>query len=173
MVEFLINLGQSPVSLAMATSAWVVPTMQSIHIICIAIIFISVLLIAMRILGYAWGGQSIRQTVSRFAPWAWTALVILACTGIVLILAEPPRELMAISFWLKMALLILAIVISLRFLHVVRTDAAYESPTLHPSAGLRLRTVLTLAVWVAIIFLGRFIAYDPLIWGSLSPISSI
>ena len=40
MFEFLINLSQSPLSLAMATSPWVVPTMQSIHIIAIAVIFI-------------------------------------------------------------------------------------------------------------------------------------
>lgn len=173
MVEFLIDLGQSPISLAMATSPWVVPTMQSIHIMCIAVIFISVLLIAMRILGYAWGGQSIRQTVNRFAPWAWTALAFLALTGIVLILAEPPRELMAVSFWLKMALLVVAGVVSVRFLNAVRSDPTYESLTIDADGALRLRTVVTVAIWVAIIFLGRFIAYDPLIWGSLSPIGWI
>lgn len=173
MVEFLIELGQSPISLAMATSPWVVPTMQSIHIVCIAVIFTSVLLISMRILGYAWGGQSIRQTVSRFAPWAWISLVILAATGIVLILAEPPRELMAVSFWLKMALLVIAIFVSVRFLQAVRRDPIYENLSIDADGALRLRTVLTLAIWVAIIFLGRFIAYDPLIWGSLSPIGWI
>ena len=173
MVEFLINFGQTPLSLAMSTSPWVVPTMQTIHILSIAIIFTSVLLIAMRVLGYAWGGQSIRQTVDRFRPWAIAALIVLASTGIILILAEPMREVLAVSFWLKMVLLAVAIAISVRFLQVVRANPAYMDATVNPDPSSRAMTIATVAIWVAIIFLGRFIAYDPLIWGQLSPIAGI
>jgi hypothetical protein len=173
MVDFLVNFGQSPMSLAMSTSAWVVPTMQSIHIMSIATIFISVLVIAMRVLGLAWQGQSIHQTVGRFAPWAWGSLVVLACTGVVLILAEPLREIMAISFWVKMGLLVVAIIISVRFLNAVRRDQSFAEPIAVAGRPMKIKTVLTLVVWVAIIFMGRFIAYDPLIWGALSPIGSV
>lgn len=173
MVEFLIDLSQSPLSLAMATSPWVVPTMQSIHIMAIAVIFISVLMIALRICGVRWGGVSVRSTADRFAPWAWCALAVLATTGIVLILAEPLREIMAISFWFKMILLAIAITISVRFLRVVHSEEAYtqaEGPT---GGALRRNAIVTIVIWVAIIFLGRFIAYDPLVWGALSPIGSV
>lgn len=172
MRDFLIELGQTPISLAMATSPWVVPTFQSIHIIALAILFTSVLVTGLRVLGLVWGKQSVRQTAERFAPWAWVALASLAISGIILILAEPIRELMAISFWVKMALLVVAIVISIRFLRAVRRDDQYADADGTPDAAHRLRAVITLAIWVAIIFMGRFIAYDPLIWGSLSPISS-
>lgn len=173
MVDLLIALGQTPLSLAMATSPWVVPTMQSIHIISIAVIFTSVLIIALRVLGLAWAGQSIRQTADRFAPWAWIALVVLAATGVVLILAEPLREILAISFWLKMLLVVVAIVVSVRFLRLVRRNEAFAAPDGVADTTMRRKTVATLAIWIAIIFLGRFIAYDTLIWGPLSPISSI
>jgi len=173
MVEFLIDLSQSPLSLAMATSPWVVPTMQSIHIMAISVIFISVLMIALRVMGITWGGVSVRSTSDRFAPWAWLALGVLALTGIILILAEPLREIMAISFWLKMILLAIAIVISVRFLRAVHSKDLYVQDHGPIDAGLRRNAVVTIAIWVAIIFLGRFIAYDPLVWGSLSPIGSV
>lgn len=173
MVDFLIELGQSPLSLAMATSPWVVPTMQSIHIMSIAVIFISVLVTALRVMGVTWSGVSVRSTAGRFAPWAWAALAILALTGIVLILAEPLREIMAISFWIKMILLAIAIVISVRFLRAVRSDEAYAAVDGEADPALRRNAMVTIAIWVAIIFMGRFIAYDPLVWGSLSPISSV
>lgn len=173
MVDLLINLSQTPLALAMATSPWVVPTMQSIHIMSIAVIFISVLLIAMRASGYAWAGLSVRQTVARFAPWAWTALAVLALTGIVLILAEPIRELLAVSFWIKMVLLALTLVISVRFLRGVRREAAYAEVDGPVNPRLRRNAVVTIVLLVIIIFMGRFIAYDPLIWGTLSPISAI
>ncbi len=173
MVDLLINLSQTPLALAMATSPWVVPTMQSIHIMSIAVIFISVLLIAMRASGYAWAGLSVRQTVARFAPWAWTALAVLALTGVVLILAEPIRELLAVSFWIKMVLLALTLVISVRFLRGVRSEAAFAEVDGPVNPRLRRDSVVTVVLLVVIIFMGRFIAYDPLIWGTLSPISAI
>lgn len=173
MVELLISLSQTPLALAMATSPWVVPTMQSIHIMSIAVAFVSILLIAMRVSGYAWIGVSVRQTVGRFAPWAWGALVLLALTGIVLILAEPIRELMAISFWIKMVLLAVTIVISVRFLRAVRQQEAFSAVDGPASPLLRRTAIVTVALLVVIIFMGRFIAYDPLVWGSLSPITSI
>lgn len=172
MRDLLIELGQTPISLAMATSAWIVPTFQSIHIISLAILFTSVLVTGLRVLGLVWGKQSVRQTAERFAPWAWVALTFLAISGVVLILAEPVRELMAISFWLKMILLVIAIIISIRFLRAVKRDEQFADADGKPDAAHRVRAVITLAIWVAIIFLGRFIAYDPLIWGTLSPISS-
>jgi hypothetical protein len=173
MVEFLANLSQTPLALAMATSPWVVPTMQSIHIMAIAVIFISILLIALRVAGYAWGGVSVRQTVARFAPWAWMALALLAMTGIVLILAEPIRELMAISFWIKMVLLAATITIAVRFLRAVRTEEAFAAADGPTSPAMRRNAIVTVVLLVVIIFMGRFIAYDPLVWGPLSPITSI
>jgi len=173
MVELLIELSQSPLSLAMATSPWVVPTMQSIHIMAIAVVFISILVTALRVVGISWRGVSIRQTVDRFAPWAWTALALLVLTGLILIMAEPIRELMAISFWVKMALLVALIVISARFMRTVRTNASLADTEAKGDPGMRRTAILTVAMLVVIIFMGRFIAYDPLIWGSASPIASI
>lgn len=173
MVELLANLSQTPLALAMSTSPWVVPTMQSIHIMSIAVIFISILLIALRVSGYAWGGVSVRQTVARFAPWAWVALTLLALTGIVLILAEPIRELMAISFWIKMVLVAATIAISVRFLRAVRNKDGFAEADAPVDPALRRNAILTVVLLVVIIFMGRFIAYDPLVWGPLSPITAI
>jgi magnesium-transporting ATPase (P-type) len=137
MRELLIELGQTPISLAMATSAWIVPTFQSVHIISLAVLFTSVLITGLRVLGLVWAGQSVRQTAARFAPWAWIALASLALSGIVLILAEPIRELMAISFWLKMILLVIAITISVRFLRTVQRDERFAVPDALPDRQMR------------------------------------
>jgi putative copper export protein len=147
--------------------------MQSIHIMAIAVVFISVLVTALRVAGISWRGISIRQTVDRFAPWAWTALALLALTGLILIMAEPIRELMAISFWVKMALLVALTIISARFMRTVRSNASLADSEAKGDPQMRLTALLTVAMLVIIIFMGRFIAYDPLIWGPASPIASI
>lgn len=171
MMQALSDFGQNPISLTMASSFWVVPTMQSIHILAIAVIFLSVLVVVLRLLGLAWVGQSVRQTTDRFTPWVIGALVVLGCTGLVLILAEPVRELMAVSLWLKMALLLIAVLISLRFLRALKRDPVYWDQKSGTDSRIRGFAVLTIGIWVGLIFLGRFIAYDPLVWGHLSPLA--
>jgi hypothetical protein len=85
-------------------SSWIIPTIQSIHIIGVGVVLGSVLMINLRILGWAGMDQTLRQTTSRFGPWLTGALCLLLATGILMVVGEPVRELMTFSFWLKMFL---------------------------------------------------------------------
>jgi uncharacterized membrane protein len=95
----------------------------------------------------------------RFAPWFWTALSVKAATGLVLCISEPIRQVTALSFWIKMALLADAVVLTL----VLRRNGAAAT------GGTRAVAVALVVTWIAIIFLGRAIAYDVEVWGHWSP----
>ena len=139
-------------------NAWVIPLIQSIHIVGIAVVLGSVLMINLRILGWAGMDQTLRQTSSRFAPWVTSALYLLLATGILMVIGEPVRELVTFSFWLKMFLVALSTVIAVTFQRKLRADH-------QPIKWLALATFL---IWACIIILGRLIAYDH-VWGSWSP----
>jgi uncharacterized membrane protein len=168
--EFVDWLGQSEFSLGLAQSGWVTPTVQTIHILAIAVIVSSVLMIDLRVMGFAGRSQTLRDTSRRFAPWFWGALIVLALTGVAMIVTEPVRSLLAISFWVKMAALAVGIAVAIWFLRSLERNDAYREET----QEVRLRTkafgIATLLIWVVIIFLGRFIAYDYQLWGRLSPL---
>jgi len=106
-------LASTPPSIMLAQSSWVVPTVQTVHIVVIAILWSSVLMVGLRVMGWAAPSQPLEATVERFRPWFWGALAVLATTGIILIVTEPPRELMAVSFWLKMLMLAVAVAVAL------------------------------------------------------------
>ena len=137
---------------------WIIPLIQSIHIVGIAVVLGSVLMINLRILGWAGMDQTLRQTSTRFAPWVTSALYLLLATGILMVIGEPVRELVTFSFWLKMFLVALSTVIAVNFQHKLRADR-------QPIKWLALATFL---IWAFIIVLGRLIAYDH-VWGSWSP----
>jgi hypothetical protein len=82
----------------------------------------------------------------------------------VLAIGEPVRQVTALSFWLKMSLLAIGIASALYFGRTVAASAAAVDPV--PTRGARVVAVATIALWVAIVFLGRFIAYDVEIWES-------
>jgi len=153
-------------SVALAKSSWVVPAMQTTHIVAIAILFSSVLMVGLRVMGWAGRDQTLKATVERFGLWFWGSLAILAITGMILIVTEPPRQLLAVSFWLKMSVLAIAVVIVVLFLRSIDRNAAYWE------SAARLRTRLfgigIFCVWCLVVFLGRFIAFDEQIWGPFS-----
>ena len=108
MKPFAEWLSQTALSLAIQSHEWVIPTIQSIHILAICAFVGSVLMIDLHVLGWAWRDQSLAETTTRFGPWVWWALGVLLVTGVLMIVGEPPRELLAISFWMKMALVVSA-----------------------------------------------------------------
>lgn len=171
MQAFADWIATTPVNAFLAGIGWSVPALQTTHILAIAVIFSSVVMISMRVLGWTGQEQTMDQTMRRFAPWFWGALVVLAVTGFFMIVIEPVRELMALSFWIKMGLLIVGLAAAISFQRHVRGNAVLYDGQAASRGAIRVWALSLLVLWTAIIFMGRFIAYDPQIWGPWSPIN--
>lgn len=148
--------------------AWILPVIQSLHIVGIGTAVGSGLMLALRILGWVGTDLSLADTQRRFGPWLTGALLLLLASGALLIVAEPVRELVTLSFWLKMLCVAILAVVSIAFQRSVRRDGAKWEHTISARRSVRLAALLTFVLWGCIIVLGRLIAYDH-IWGHLSP----
>jgi hypothetical protein len=163
-------IAATPPSVAIQKNeVWAIPTIQSIHIAGIGVVLGCVLMMSLRIFGYACADRTLAQTEQRFGPWLRGALWLLLGTGLLLIIGEPERELVTFSFWAKMTLVVIGVLLAWRFHRSVQAGAAGADPS-PQSAGPSLRTLAIVAVLIviAIVFLGRLIAYDH-VWGPLSP----
>jgi len=149
-------------------NSWVIPTIQSIHIVGIGVVLASVFMIDLRIMGWASLDQTLRQVTNRFGPWLTGALCLLLATGILMVIGEPVRELVTFSFWFKMFLVALGTLIAATFLIALRKNEEHWEEIVVRRRPIRWLAVLTFLIWVAIIILGRLIAYDH-VWGSWSP----
>jgi hypothetical protein len=158
----------APSAFIRSQEVWMIPTIQSFHILGIAMALGSAFMIAMRVTGWLGADQTLLQTQERYGPWLNGALWLLLLTGALLVLAEPPRELDAVSFWLKMALVAVVAVVAWAFPRSVRGDEQRWETTIVRQTGVKWAALLTFLVWAAIILLGRFIAYDQ-IWNRVIP----
>jgi hypothetical protein len=165
--QFTAWLSQTSLSLAIQSHEWVIPTVQSIHIIAIAAVLGSVFMIVLRILAWAGRDQTLVQTTARFGPWLSWGLYVLMVTGAVMIVGEPARQLLALSFWLKMGLVAIGTTMSLIFQRSLRRHEAYWESALVDQSHVKSLAVATFLVWVSVVVLGRLIAYD-YVWGSWS-----
>lgn len=171
MREFAEWLAATRFSEAMRLTDWSVPLLQSIHILMIGIVFVSILVVAMRVLGRMRADEPLAEVVGRFSPWMWGALAIMLLTGLLLATIEPVRQVTTLSFWIKMSLIVVGAAGAAVFDRAVRAARATgnEQAFAAPSAGLKALAAGTVALWLAIIFFGRAIGYDVEIWGELSP----
>jgi len=152
-------LSATPISLVIQSVSWIIPAVQSIHIMAVTIVVGAVLMVDMKLLGVVGRGTAISDGTRRFLPWIWVALVVLLITGTILTAAEPRRELINNVFRLKMALVLAACAVTGAFqLTVSRNAEAWgDRPSNQWSA--RLVAIISLALWIAIIMCGRWIAY--------------
>jgi hypothetical protein len=151
-------LATTPPSRGIQDALWLIPLLQAIHILAIAMVLSSVGMIELRILGIA-RSQTMTETADRFVPWIWTGLVVLAASGVVLIVGEPKRSLLNPAFQLKMLMLALALATTLAFRASLRRNIVFWEDGPHHRATRIALTICTFVLWCAIAVAGRWIAY--------------
>jgi uncharacterized membrane protein SirB2 len=143
-------LGTTPLSQAIQSRTWLIALLQGIHILMIGLVFVSMLMIALRVLGRVRNDETVEEVWARFAPFLWGGLSVMIGTGLLLIIGEPERQAHALSFWIKMALVVIAVWGARMLRRRPTKDLAW----------------FMILIWILIIFLGRAIAYDVEVWGS-------
>ena len=139
-------------SQAIQASTWAIPTIQSVHILALALVFTLGILLALRFAGLGLSAEPLAQLATRSTRRIWVLLVVLAVTGLLLITAEPGRTITNPVFYAKMIMLAAVIVVTLLLAFIARR---VERPNaLHIALA-----VLAVLLWIGIIFAGRLIAY--------------
>jgi len=152
-------LEQTSLSQLIQSLAWIVPTVQTVHILAISAVAASALMINLRLIGIAGADQSVQRVARRFLPVIWWAMPVLLASGAVMIIGEPARSLQNPVFQLKMLLVVTALALT-GTLHVrLDRDPAWgESGHIGRAAALW-TAAASLALWTGIVFAGRWIAY--------------
>jgi hypothetical protein len=157
--QFSDWLSQTPVSMTIQSVEWIIPMVQSVHILAIAIVMSSVVMVDLRLMGVMGHTQPVSGLARRFMPWVWWSLLVLLVTGAVLITAEPRRDLLNPVFQAKMALLLVAMAVTALFQTTVARNMETWDLSPNKRTGAWVTAILSLLVWTAIVGCGRWIAY--------------
>jgi len=157
--QFCEWLASTSLSQLFGRLSWVVPLVQTLHILSIAVVVTSLAMMDFRLLRLTKSGPTLPEMSRSFMPWTWGALVVLLATGILLTITEPSRELLNLVFRLKMALVLLLVLLTLAFQQALRKDPEYwsASPQRRRIGGLI--GVVSLMLCISIVTAGRMIAY--------------
>ena len=159
MQQFSDWLAATFLSQLFAGMSWFVPTVQTLHILSIAVVVTTLGMLDFRLLRLIRSGPPLQTLAGNFIPWTWRALGVLLATGLLLIITEPTRELMNDAFRLKMLLVLALVVLTFVFQAANTREPGYWSAS---PARRRLGAVLGIAsllLCVSIVAAGRLIAY--------------
>lgn len=135
------------------------PVVQTVHLLSIAAIMGSVVLIDLRVLGLALPSQSTGELVGRLMPWTWWALPSLAVSGLVFVLARPASYFVNPVFRLKFTMLVPAVILAALFQLAGAKNPNFWDASPGRRAAARVIAALSLVLWIGVVLAGRWIAY--------------
>ena len=138
---------------------WFVPTVQTLHIMSIAVVVTTLAMLDFRLLRLTRGGPALSRLAGSFLPWTWRALAVLLVTGVLLTITEPSRELMNWSFRLKMVMVLTLVALTLAFQASIAKDPEYWTSSLRRRRLGNALALASLLLCVSIVVAGRLIAY--------------
>jgi hypothetical protein len=151
-------LAATSLSHTIQTTGWIIPALQTVHILCVAVLFSSAVLVDLRIWRLLQRDVPLPDVGRRFLPLIWPVVLVLLVSGSLLIIGEPRRSLLNTSFYIKMALLAFALLLTGLLQWSLSSPGFWNKDRGRRIAG-RLAATASILAWSGIIFAGRFIAY--------------
>src|SRR3984893_3074137 len=152
-------LAETPPRHPLQPTTWVIPSLQTIHILSVAAVFSAAILVDLRIWRLLERDQPLPDVARRFLPTIWPVLLILLVTVSLLIVGEPRRSLLNSTFYLKMALLVVAIALTAGLQRTISSSPNFWDRDLTRLIAGRFAAAVSILVWCGILFAGRWIAY--------------
>ena len=160
MHDFMAWLGNTQWSVALHESQYAYSIVESIHVWALCLFVGFAVLLDLRLVGAIFYSVPVSHMTKRLLPWTKAGFAIMVVSGVVLFYAIPLRTYHNVFFRVKAILLILAALNAFGFhngiyRHIDKWDTDGLPPRTARHAGMA-----SLALWVAIVFCGRMIAYN-------------
>ena len=135
------------------------PLLESVHVIGLALVFGTIAVIDLRLLGLASTQRSFQRIAADTFTWTWIAFALTAVTGLLMFITNATVYFHNSYFRAKIGLLVLAGLNVLVFeLTARRTVHQWNHAPSAPPVG-RTVAAASLVIWVAVIFAGRMIGF--------------
>jgi hypothetical protein len=146
------NIEASALGQTIRESTWLFPAIESTHLLALALLGGSVLIISLAVLGMGLktAPAEIYKSAHRYMNGA---VILLLVTGVLLGISEPLKLYGRQAFWVKMISLIIALLITyFAFNPLVKRGAS--------GAGMRSVTAVTMMAWLMVAMAGRWIGFS-------------
>ena len=137
-------------------SNWLFPVIESIHLLFLALLGGSVLIVDLRMVRLLLKDRAVSELAGEARPFMIAALLGMIATGLPLFLSEPIKCYYSAAFWLKMEALATALV----FTFTIRTRVTRDESVRNTARRQVLVGALSMALWFTVAASGRWIGFS-------------
>lgn len=152
-LQWLLSLSHSPLGHLMQTSKWGFALVETVHLIALAVLGGSVLLIDLRLLGVVLRRESATDIRRDLSKLLLGSLVLMILSGIAMLSEEALKCYYSPAFRWKMTLLAAAVL----FYFTLHRRALMRTGTGNPTLWSRATAVVSLTLWLGVGVAGRAI----------------
>jgi hypothetical protein len=141
------------------TTVRATPILESAHVVALVIVFGTILVVDLRLLGLPNTRRSFTRITNELLPVTWWAFIAAAITGSLLFTLNSLSYYANTAFRVKMVLLLLAGINMFIFHRYTMPSVAAWDRDMPPPTAARMSGAISLVLWISVIFLGRWIGF--------------
>jgi hypothetical protein len=147
---------------AMRQWEWLYPAVEIVHIVGIGLLFGSIAILDLRLLGFS-KSISVRRLAGHVLPWTAAAFLLIVPSGLMMFIAHASDFISSPVFAVKMCLIMAAGLNAALFHTIVFPSVGVwdseEMRKLGPPPSARACAAASLLIWISVIACGRLLAY--------------
>jgi hypothetical protein len=137
---------------------WVFPFVEVVHVLAISMVFGSIFMVDIRLLGLGHRDTRVTALSRAVLPWTWVAFAVAALSGSTMFISKASTYFYNVPFRLKFLVMALAAINMLAFhFDAYRTVEQWNtgpSPRRAQVAG-----ALSILLWLGVIYCGRWVGF--------------
>jgi hypothetical protein len=138
---------------------WLFPIVETLHVISLAMVFGSIVMVDLRLVGAASRNSAMSRLSGEVLPYTWGAFICAVVTGTLLFISKAHVYFYNLQFQLKFLCMLLA-AMNMAVFHFGTYRRVLEWDDRHPPPrAARLAGALSIALWIGVIFFGRWIGF--------------
>jgi Family of unknown function (DUF6644) len=157
--DFVAFFEDSGIAEAIRESDTLFPFIESLHVVAISLVVGSILVLDLRLLGFASVGRPVSRLANAILPVTWGAFAIAATTGFLLFISNASKYLSNGYFDAKIALICAAGLNMIVFHAISAKDMPRWEKHAQPPFPARAAGALSILLWIAVVACGRWIGF--------------
>jgi hypothetical protein len=157
--DLLAALEASSIATSIRESLYLFPFIEAAHVIGLTMVFGTIAIVDLRLLGLASSRRPFSRIASDVMRWTWAAFALTGLTGLLMFSTNAAGYYHNPYFRAKIAMLVCAGINMVVFQRTAgRSMQRWDRDPAAPGVG-RTVAVVSLVVWIGIIFLGRWVGF--------------
>lgn len=138
---------------------WLFPIVEIVHVIALALVFGSILMLDLRLVGLSSRESTVSRLSRELLPYTWGAFLVAAISGTIMFVSKATGYYGDIRFKMKFILMFFAGVNMLVFHKGIYQRVTEWDDAMPPPATARFAGAMSITLWTAIVFLGRYVGF--------------